>query len=136
MLSSKKLNRLNRSELNSQLDFKLILKELGLKLHKNNKIFSPYNEEKEPSCLINLKDDKFKNTFKDFSSGKERSDIIQLVMDKKNIDEKNAMKYCVRKMKNKIDQKLIMPKLTPFEKRRFIDPLDAFTTLWRKFNRN
>ena len=46
-----------------------IAKHLGYRIYRGNKIKSPVYYGGRPCCILNVKENRYKNTFKDFGSG-------------------------------------------------------------------
>lgn len=71
----------------------LIEQETGQRFNKDNKICSPFTNEKTPSFAIYLNSNANKWNFKDFSNSEKQGDALDFIMEYKNLDYKQAREY-------------------------------------------
>ncbi|WP_271814518.1 CHC2 zinc finger domain-containing protein [Clostridium beijerinckii] len=71
----------------------LIERETGQRFNKDNKINSPFTNEKTPSFSVYFNSNKNKWQFKDFSGSNKYGDAIDFIMEYKNLDYKQAREY-------------------------------------------
>lgn len=71
----------------------LIEQETGQRFNKDNKINSPFTNEKTPSFSVFFNSNKNKWQFKDFSGSNKYGDCIDFIMEYKNMDYNQAREY-------------------------------------------
>lgn len=76
------------------IDLKALIEaETGQRFNKDNKINSPFTNEKTPSFSVFFNSNKNKWQFKDFSGSNKYGDAIDFIMEYKNLDHKSAREY-------------------------------------------
>lgn len=71
----------------------LIEAETGQRFNKDNKICSPFTNEKTPSFSVFFNSNKNKWQFKDFSGSNKYGDAIDFIIEYKNLSHKEAREY-------------------------------------------
>lgn len=76
------------------IDLKAVIEaETGQRFNKDNKINSPFTNEKTPSFSIFFNSNANKWQFKDFSNSDKYGDAIDFIMEYKNLNHKEAREY-------------------------------------------
>jgi DNA primase len=76
------------------IDLKALIEaETGQKFNKDNKINSPFTNEKTPSFSVFFNSNRNKWQFKDFSGSNKYGDALDFIMEYKNMDYNQAREY-------------------------------------------
>jgi hypothetical protein len=76
------------------IDLKAVIEaETGQRFNKDNKICSPFTNEKTPSFSVFFNSNKNKWQFKDFSDSGKYGDCVDFIMEYKNLSHKEAREY-------------------------------------------
>lgn len=76
------------------IDLKAVIEaETGQRFNKNNKINSPFTNEKTPSFSVFFNSNKNKWQYKDFSGSGKYGDCVDFIMEYKNLSHKEAREY-------------------------------------------